>query len=186
LLFVGRLVSKKQPLVLVEMMNILINQKQMINVRLKIIGEGPLNQFLRSRIDKYNLNQFIEVVGFANHDIVLNEISNCNIYVQHSITDFEGDQEGLPNAILEALSFNKPVISTYHSGIPDVIKHGINGFLVNEYDYKSMAHYIEVVYLNRLDLEKVLRLSPNSKLTKPWSNEDRTNGFVQWLKEKNV
>ena len=184
LLFVGRLVQKKQPLALVEMMNVLINHKKMINVKLKIIGEGPLDKSILARINTYKLNHCIELMGFKKHDIVINEISNCDIYVQHSITDFEGDQEGLPNAILEALSFNKPVISTIHSGIPDVIKHSVNGFLVNEYDYKNMANYIELIYSNRYDLDNVL--SVKSNVLKPWSNEERVTKFIDFIKMVNV
>ena len=59
--------------------------------------------------------------------------------MQHSITASNGDTEGLPVGILEAMATALPVISTRHSGIPEAVEDGITGFLVEEHDVRGMA-----------------------------------------------
>jgi glycosyltransferase involved in cell wall biosynthesis len=63
-------------------------------------------------------------------------------FVQHSVTAWDGNMEGLPLAIIEAQMSGKPVISTVHAGIPDIVAHGETGFLVAEKDVKGMAEYM--------------------------------------------
>ncbi len=143
LLFVGRLVAKKNPLALVEVIDILIKKYNVTNLVLTIIGDGPLMREIKNRIIDKNLGNYIEILGSRNHDFVKDELLKSHIYVQHSVTDFDGDQEGLPNSILEALAAGLPVVSTIHSGIPEIVKHEFTGFLVQEFDVDQMAKIIE-------------------------------------------
>jgi len=143
LLFVGRLVAKKNPLALVEVIDILIKKYNVTNVVLTIIGDGPLMREVKNRIIDKNLGNYIEILGSRNHDFVKDELLKSHIYVQHSVTDFDGDQEGLPNSILEALAAGLPVVSTIHSGIPEIVKHEFTGFLVQEFDVGQMAKIID-------------------------------------------
>jgi len=72
-------------------------------------------------------------------------LDDSNIFVLPSITTRDGDQEGIPNAIKEAMARGLPVVSTYHAGIPELIEDGISGFLVPECNEKALAEKIEYV-----------------------------------------
>src|SRR5947208_5012650 len=63
-------------------------------------------------------------------------------FLQHSVHSTDGDSEGIPVAILEAMACGLPVISTYHNGIADTIEHAYSGLLVDENDIGTMAQYI--------------------------------------------
>jgi glycosyltransferase involved in cell wall biosynthesis len=75
----------------------------------------------------------------------MKELGRACCYIQHSVTVSHGDQEGSPVAILEALAAGLPVISTRHAGIPEVIKHDENGFLVDEHDVEGMSFYMQKI-----------------------------------------
>jgi glycosyltransferase involved in cell wall biosynthesis len=66
----------------------------------------------------------------------------------NSRTDDQGDMEGFPNSILEAMSMGKAVISTYHAGIPAIIDNGQNGVLVHEKDNTELLQAMEMLTAN--------------------------------------
>jgi glycosyltransferase involved in cell wall biosynthesis len=66
-------------------------------------------------------------------------MQEANVFVQHSVTASDGDTEGLPVAILEAMASGLPVVSTWHSGIPEAVEDGVTGFLVAEGDWIAMG-----------------------------------------------
>jgi colanic acid/amylovoran biosynthesis glycosyltransferase len=69
------------------------------------------------------------------------EESHC--FIHHSVTDSEGNTEGLPTVLMEAMSMELPVISTRHSGIPELVSHNKHGILVNERDVESLKQAME-------------------------------------------
>jgi len=73
-------------------------------------------------------------------------MSEANIFVHHSVTGPSGDMEGIPNAIMEAMGMELPVLSSIHSGIPELVENGENGFLVQEFDVESYAERINDIY----------------------------------------
>jgi colanic acid/amylovoran biosynthesis glycosyltransferase len=70
---------------------------------------------------------------------VIDELKSSTMFVLPCVTGSDGDRDGIPNAILEAMAMQLPVISTIHSGIPEVITDGVNGLLVPPADAKSLA-----------------------------------------------
>jgi glycosyltransferase involved in cell wall biosynthesis len=70
---------------------------------------------------------------------ILQELPKARCFVQHSIEAQDGDSEGTPNVVLEAGACGLPVVSTTHAGIPDVVLDGETGFLVPEFDIRTMA-----------------------------------------------
>ena len=69
--------------------------------------------------------------------------------MHHSLTAPNGDQEGIPNAILEAMSMQMPILSTYHSGIPEAVIHSENGLLCNENDIETYSkQMLEISHWN--------------------------------------
>ena len=139
--FVGRLVPKKAPLVLAEAFLLAAEKNPCIH--LTIGGDGPLAKNLCDFINGHPLGCRVRLVGRLEHSEVLRRMCESDVYIQHSITDSEnGDQEGAPVAIMEAMAHGLPVVSTRHSGIPSLVQDGREGFLSNEGDVFGMAQNI--------------------------------------------
>ena len=77
--------------------------------------------------------------GAQGSDFVVGLLREASLFVQHSVTARNGDAEGLPIAILEAMASAVPVVSTWHSGIPEAVLHNVTGQLVDEHDVEGMA-----------------------------------------------
>lgn len=147
-LFVGRFVAKKAPMLLVKAFSKALKLNP--NIFLHIIGGNyhgndklPLQLEVENYIQSEKLGRNIILYGQQKHDFVIKSFLSSSCYIQHSITDpITGDKEGLPNTILEAMSFGLPVISTNHEGIPEAVEHSVTGYIVEEGDIDQMADYI--------------------------------------------
>jgi len=135
-----RLVPKKAPLLLLRAFKKI--HKRIGDCTLDIIGDGPLRQNVQQFVDSYGLSNAVTLHGYQPHEHAMAQMRDSCIYVQHSITDAEGNAEGLPHIILEASAAGLPVVSTLHEGIPDEVEHGVTGFLVKEGDVDAMADYM--------------------------------------------
>lgn len=144
---VGRLVAKKGVPDLITAFGALCGRYH--NLELRIIGDGPEMPVCKNLIDRLNLNGKIVLLGSKPHEIVNEHMKDADIYVLNSRTDDKGDMEGLPNTILEAMSMEKPVISTYHAGIPQAIQNGVNGLLIKEKDNEALAASLEKLIQDR-------------------------------------
>ncbi len=141
---IGRLTEKKNQLALIEMMKLLND----LPVNLQLIGEGPLEKEIISRIKKYNLQSRIMLLGAVDNKQAMNYLSSADIFVQNSITSKNGDREGFPVSICEAMQYSKPVVSTIHSGITENIINNESGIIVPENDYEAMANAIRTLIQN--------------------------------------
>lgn len=138
---VGRLVAKKGVPDLIAAFSSLCSRHN--NLELRIIGDGPEMQTCRDAVEQLNLGDKVILLGSKPHEVVNEHMKDADIYVLNSRTDDRGDMEGLPNSILEAMSMEKPVVSTYHAGIPQAIQDGVNGMLVKERDNQALAAALE-------------------------------------------
>ncbi|PIY83062.1 MAG: hypothetical protein COY78_03740 [Candidatus Omnitrophica bacterium CG_4_10_14_0_8_um_filter_44_12] len=106
---------------------------------LTLIGEGPLELKIRRLVNRYHLGKSINIKSVLPHRLYINELYKHDIFVLPSQIAKDGDREGIPNVLKEAMASGMPVISTNHSGIPELIQDRINGHLVNEGDYSAIA-----------------------------------------------
>ena len=137
----ARLVTKKGILHVLKAFKLALSA--IPDMRLELIGEGPLRHEIEQYIGTHGLGASVRMLGQQPHRVVLDHLSTSNVYVQHSMTDpLTGDSEGLPVSILEASAYGLPVLSTFHEGIPEAVEHGITGFLVHEGDVAGMAVYM--------------------------------------------
>ncbi len=140
-LAVGRMVPKKAPLLMLDAFRRATEIYP--DLHLDYVGTGDLFHSVQKFIRDYNLEQKVTLHGSQPNQMVKQLMKEADIFVQHSITDPEtGDEEGLPVAILEAMAYSLPVVSTYHAGIPDAVKHDETGFLVQEGNSKKMGEYL--------------------------------------------
>ena len=104
------------------------------NVQLILAGDGYLKGKIQELVNNLGLNKKVIFPGAVNHKQVSNFMSKADVFLHHSVTSTQGDKEGIPNVIMEAMATGLPCISTLHAGIPELIRDGVNGFLVEEKD----------------------------------------------------
>lgn len=176
LLFIGRFVNKKAPYYLVNLMKEVIRVNP--DVKLIMIGDGPLMQVVRDLIRYHKLESHVLLKGILSREEILLEMSRSAVYIQHSVRSIDGDMEGTPNTILEACAASLPIISTKHAGIPDVVVDQETGFLVEEHDVEAMiAHVLRIIddpnYLNRIGEEGRKRIQNNLSQSRYLSELDK-------------
>jgi len=106
----------------------------------EIIGSGPLQESLQALIDELGLEHQVKLLGLLSHDQVISRIAEADIMLMPSVTAENGEQEGLPNALKEALACGLLVVATRHSGVPELIEHGVCGYLSDEKDVEAMVN----------------------------------------------
>lgn len=121
-----------------------------------ILGDGPLKEELKKIIEDNNLQQYVDLAGFKNQDEVKTLLSQSDVFLLPSVTGKNGDMEGIPVALMEAMARGLPVVSTFHSGIPELIENEVSGWLVAEHDPVSLAAVLKKLALNEVQLGAVL------------------------------
>lgn len=141
LLTIARLVEKKGVAYAIRAVAQLLASGRRITYYV-VGGDGGLRAELERLIEDLNLGVHVQLLGWMNQEEVIRLLKSAHILVAPSVTASDGDQEGIPNVIKEAMAFGLPVISTYHSGIPELVEDGVSGFLVPERDVNSLADRI--------------------------------------------
>ena len=105
-----------------------------------IDGEGGLSEVLERLIEELDLKSHVRLLGRKSHEEVIRLLQDTHLLMAPSVTAKDGDQEGIPNVIKEAMAMGLPIISTRHRGIPELVEDGVSGFLVEERDVDSLAN----------------------------------------------
>jgi colanic acid/amylovoran biosynthesis glycosyltransferase len=113
------------------------------NIEYKIAGDGYLRNDLQRLIEELEVFDNVKLLGWQNQEQIIKSLQETDILLAPSMTSQDGDREGIPGAILEALAQGLPVLSTRHSGIPEVIQDGESGLLVPEGDMDALAEKLE-------------------------------------------
>jgi glycosyltransferase involved in cell wall biosynthesis len=111
--------------------------------RCEIVGEGPLRGELESLIARLDLGERVTLTGPQPFPEVARRYRQASAFVLPCIVTEEGDRDGIPNVILEAMASRLPVVSTPVSGIPEVIHDGETGLVVPERDPAAIADAIQ-------------------------------------------
>jgi colanic acid/amylovoran biosynthesis glycosyltransferase len=104
-----------------------------------VVGDGPRRQELERLAVELDLRDRVRFTGALDQDAVGSALLDAHVLVAPSHTGKDGDQEGIPNALKEAMATGLPVVSTLHSGIPELVEDGVSGFLVPERDAAALA-----------------------------------------------
>jgi glycosyltransferase involved in cell wall biosynthesis len=102
--------------------------------RLVLAGDGPLRGEAASLCSEAGIRERVEFAGRVAKPRILELMRGADVFVHHSVTAADGDMEGIPTVIMEAMATGLVVVSTRHSGIPELVDDGIDGFLVDERD----------------------------------------------------
>lgn len=146
---VGRLVPKKGFDVLVEACAIL--KRRGFHVETVIVGEhGEHEADLRKQIAVNGLKDCVRFTGPLEQAFLYAEYQNADIFCLPCRVLDNGDRDGLPNVLMEAMACGLPVITTPVSGIPEIIKDGHNGALVPPNDAEALANAIQRISSDRM------------------------------------
>ena len=108
-------------------------------IEYKIAGDGPLKDQLNELVETLNLSDHVKLLGWKQQAEIVKLMAEADILLAPSVTSQDGDQEGIPVVLMEALAQGLPVLSTWHSGIPELIQDGKSGFLVPERDADALT-----------------------------------------------
>ena len=108
--------------------------------RCEVIGHGPMHDELQRMIDDKGAGEVIALVGPKPQDEVARKMAEAAFFVLPSIVADDGQMEGIPVSLMEAMASGRAVISTSISGIPELVDDGVNGLLVPPADALALAH----------------------------------------------
>ncbi|QCT22041.1 colanic acid biosynthesis glycosyltransferase WcaL [Jejubacter calystegiae] len=134
---VARLTEKKGLHVAIEACRLL--RERGVDFRYHILGIGPWERRLRTMIEQFQLEEYVVMPGFKPNHEVKAMLDEADLFLLPSVTGADGDMEGIPVALMEAMAVGIPVVSTLHSGIPELIDANRSGWLVPEYDASALA-----------------------------------------------
>jgi len=103
-----------------------------IDAHYDIVGDGPLRRALTDRVAELGIGRHVTFHGWLEQDSVRRLMTAGDVLLAPSVTDRSGDQEGIPVTLMEAMAIGLPVVSTWHSGIPELVQDGESGILVPE------------------------------------------------------
>lgn len=137
ILSVGRLRAKKGLDTLIDACALLRERGEAFQC--EIIGYGEEHERLLARIVRQGLSGMVNMTGKQPRGQVIQAYARAAVYVQPSRIAQDGDRDGIPNVMLEAMAMELPVVASRVSGIPEVIEDGVNGALVEAGDARALA-----------------------------------------------
>lgn len=110
-----------------------------IEFRCEIVGDGPLKDELHRQIDDLGLRDCVQILDPVPQEEIRRMLCRATCFVLPCITARDGDQDGIPNVLMEALAARVPAVSCPTSGVPELIEDGKTGLLVTQRDPKGLA-----------------------------------------------
>lgn len=134
LLFVGRLAGVKGVPILLDALAVV--KKQIPDVRLRIAGDGPDRSSLEKQAQELGISANVEFLGYQSQQQVRELLAETDAFVMASFA------EGVPVVLMEALAAGVPVVATQIAGIPELVEHGVNGYLVPPGSASALAERV--------------------------------------------
>jgi glycosyltransferase involved in cell wall biosynthesis len=186
ILSVGRLVEKKGHADLLEACHLL--RERGISLECRIIGDGPQKPNLEQRIKQLDLQDQVHLLGGQPHDVVQHHLVQwADVFVLACIVAPDGDRDGIPVSLAEAMAGELPVVSTDIVGIHELVQPGA-GLLVPSHHPAALAHAISAVYdmdpAQRQDMGHKAREIVNSEFNQKTGISMLANLFREVVDEK--
>lgn len=180
LLAVGQLREKKGYPYLINACRLL--QDRGYDFSCEIIGGGPEHSRLEALITDLHLEGTVILRGPLPHSEVLSTYAQATLFVLPCIMAKDGDRDGIPNVLLEAMAMQVPVVSTQLSGIPEVIEDGLTGLLVPSEDKDALAQAIARL-LDNPDLRAALGREGRKRIEERFDIHKNIGRLVELFKE---
>jgi colanic acid/amylovoran biosynthesis glycosyltransferase len=144
---VANLVEKKGLIYLLKACKIL--KERQMQFTCAIIGNGEKRQELQRFVETNGLKDIVSLPGMYPNEKVSEALKNSSVFVLPCIIANDGDRDGVPVTLMEAMASGIPVISTHVSGIPELIESGVNGALVAPKNERELADLVEETLLSK-------------------------------------
>lgn len=161
ILFVGSLLPIKGVGYLINAMNIV--QRSLPNANLLIVGSGSDRDKLKILVQKLNLQECIHFTGKVSNEKIPGYMAKADLFVLPSLS------EGFPLVIAEAMASGLPIVTTNVGGLPEIVKDGENGFIVEPKNPEALAEKI-ILLLNNRDLcENISNINKENAKNYSWN-----------------
>lgn len=151
LLTVGRLVPKKGHIYAINALADLVEEYP--DIEYHIVGDGPKEECIQQRVSSVGIEENVNFLGRVSDDRLQREFEEASVFVLPCVIDKTGDRDGIPVVLKEAMAMRAVCISSYVSGIPELIEDGETGVLVPERDSRSLRNAIEIIMTSERDRE---------------------------------
>ena len=178
LLSVGRFCEKKGFPYLLEACHQL--KQAGIDFRCRIVGFGPLKEALEAQIDELDIGDRTHLVGKLTQDKLIEEYHQADVFVLPCQVTDDGDRDGIPNVLLEAMATGLPVVSTAISGITELVESAQNGLLVPEKDASAIAAALKQL-VNNHSLRRRLGLAGSRTVHQNFTLEYNVGQVKEYL-----
>lgn len=169
MIWVARFIKWKHPEIVIKLAKNL--KKQNYNFKIKMLGTGILENQIKEKIKKENLEDVIEVVGQVPSDKVKDYMEQANIFIGTS-----GSQEGWGAVINESMNAGCTVIANQRMGaVPFLIKHNENGLMYNS--YKELENNVKKV-INNKELQRRLGKNAYKYITEKWTSKVASDNLI--------
>ncbi|NDV89959.1 glycosyltransferase [Alteromonas sp. 345S023] len=145
------------------------------------IGGGELEDELKEQVSYYDNVDKINFLGARSHSEVKSYLNNADIFLLPSVTDSLGDMEGIPVSLMEAMAAGILVISTRHSGIPELIEDGVTGFLAPEKDASALNRILNEVFTS--DNISDIQLKARKKVEDEFNSDNLTKQLINFIEQ---
>ena len=152
------------------------------NLTYTLIGDGPLRAELEAEVARLGLTGHVEFLGSQPNEVVFETLQQAHVFLAPSVTAANGDMEGIPVVIMEAMAQGTPVLSTVHSGIPELVEHGVSGYLAPERDSDAISEGLRELLSSNEKLESVSK-EARAKVEREFNNDLLDEQFVELLTE---
>ncbi|MGY0559805.1 glycosyltransferase family 4 protein [Luteimonas sp. A277] len=141
ILAIGRLVAQKGFGTLIDALALM--HANGTGFRCTVVGDGPLRKDLQARIDRLGLGDRVEMAGALSQQAIRAKLQKATIFALPCEVAPDGNRDGIPVALMEAMAAGCPVVSCAVSGVPELITDEVHGLLAAEYDPAALARALE-------------------------------------------
>jgi glycosyltransferase involved in cell wall biosynthesis len=140
LVSVGRLVEKKGYADLLAALRAVADSGRPF--RCTIYGDGPEREHLAALRDSLGLSELVHFAGAQDGDSIVAGLRDAELFVLTPKVASDGDRDGIPNALVEAMGCGLPVVTTGAGGVAELVEHDINGLLADPGDVPTVAMFL--------------------------------------------
>lgn len=170
IIWVARFINWKHPETVIKLAKNL--KKQNYNFKIKMLGQGDLENKIKTKIKKQKLEDVVEIVGQVPSDQVKYYMEEANIFIGTS-----DSREGWGAVINESMNAGCAIVANQRMGsVPFLIKHGENGFMYNS--YKDLEEKVKLLIENE-PLRKKLGKNAYTFITQKWTSAVAANNLIE-------